>query len=135
MKATMINIQDNISLLNNMLSGLGAEKVNPIEDTMVGHTSAIGQQVGKLQELITTPKTNQADSTRQAIESVVRFAFAKLKAHDQSLSLQPIEADFDCPEAEAGRLIEEVQPVGKKVTEEMRIGSSSSEQFVIGFPL
>ena len=68
-------------------------------------------------------KTNQADSIRQMVESAVSFALAKLKAHDRSLSLQPVEADFHCPKVETTQLIEEVQPVGKKVVEEMQIGS------------
>ena len=108
-----------------MIGGLGAKEVTPLEDIVDEHTSAIGQQVGTLQELITTLKTNQADSIRQAVESAVSFAFAKLKAHDRSLSPQPIEAEFDCPEVEAAQLIEEVQLVNKKVAEEMQIRSSS----------
>ena len=47
MKATKINLQDNISLLNTVLGGLGAEKVTPLEDTMVGHTSTSGQQCSR----------------------------------------------------------------------------------------
>ena len=48
MTATKINLQDNISLLKNMLGGLGAKEVTPLEDTVVGHTSTIGQQVETL---------------------------------------------------------------------------------------
>lgn len=135
MKATKINLHDKISLLNNVLGGLGAEKVTPLEDTVVGNTSAIGQQVWTLQQLITTLKTNQTDSIRQAVEGTLSFTLAKFKAHDRNLSLQPIEADFDYPEAEKAQLVEEVQPVDKKVTEEMQIRSPSSKQCAIGFPL
>lgn len=106
-----------------MLGGLGAEEVTPLEDTMVEHTSIIGQQVETLQDLITNLKTNRAISIRQAVKGVVSFALEKLKTHDWSLSLQPVEADFECHEAKAARPIEEVQPVGKKVVEEMQIGS------------
>ena len=53
-----INLQDNISLLNNVLGGLGAKEVTPLEDTMVAHTSAIREQVGTVDELITTLKSN-----------------------------------------------------------------------------
>ena len=122
-----VNLQDNISLLNNVLGGLHAEGITPREDTIVAHTSAIGEQVGTLQELVTTLKTNQADSMREAVENAVSFALAKLKARDPNLSLQPIETDFDCSEAEAKWLVEEVQSVSKKVPEEMQIGSPSSE--------
>ena len=59
-----INLQDNISLLNNVLSGLRAEEVTPREDTIIAHLSTIGEQVGTLQELVTTLKTNQANSIR-----------------------------------------------------------------------
>lgn len=116
-----INLQDNISLLNNVLGGICAKKITPLEDTMIAHTSAIGEQVGTLQELVTTLKTDQANSIREAVEGAMSYALAKLKAHDPNLSLQPIEADFDCFEAEAGRLIEEIQPASKKVAEEMQI--------------
>ena len=122
-----IYLQDNIFLLNNVLGGLHAEGITPREDMIVAHTSAIGEQVGTLQELVTTFKTNQADSMREAVEHAVSFALAKLKARDPNLSLQPSKTDFDCSEAEAKRLIEEVQSVGKKVSEEMQIGSPSSE--------
>ena len=121
------NLQDNILLLNNVLGELGAKEVTPLEDTIVAQMSAIGQQVRTLEELITTLKTNQADSLREAIESVVSYTLAKLKAYDRNLNLQPIEADFDCAEAEAVRLIEEVQLVSKKVALEMQIGSPLSE--------
>ena len=77
--------------------------------------------------MVTTLKTNQADSIREAVEGTISYTLAKLKAHDPNLSLHPIEADFDCSEAEAERLIEEMQPVSKKVTEEMKIGSPLSE--------
>ena len=96
-----INLQDNISLLNNVLGGLGAKEVTPLEDIVVAQTSTIRQQVGTLEELITTLKANQADSIREVLKSAVSYALAKLKAHDRNLSLQPIEADFDYPEAEA----------------------------------
>ena len=43
MQATKINFQDNISILNNVLCGLGAEEVTPLENTVVDHTSTIGQ--------------------------------------------------------------------------------------------
>ena len=91
------------------------------------HTSTIGEQVGNLQELVTTMKANQTDSIKEAVEGAVSYAVAKLKAHDPNLNVQPIEADFICSEAEAERLIEEIQSVSKKVTEEMQIGSPSSE--------
>ena len=80
-----------------------------------------------MQELVTTLKANQADSIKEAVEGAVSYALAKLKAHDPSLNVQPIETDFDFSEAEAERLIEEMQPVSKKVTEERQIGSPSSE--------
>lgn len=51
MKVTKINLQDNILLLNNVLGGLGAKDVTPLEDTVVAYTSTIGHQVGTLQEV------------------------------------------------------------------------------------
>ena len=127
MKSTKVNLQDNISLLNNVLGGLCAEEITPREDTIAAHTSTIGEQIGTFQELVTTLKTNQADSIKEAVESAVSYALEKLKAHDPNLSMQPIEAEFDCSEAEANRLIEEMQSVSKKVTAEMQIGSPSSK--------
>ena len=122
-----VNLQDNISLLNNVLGGLRAEEITPREDMIVAHTSVIGEQVGILQELVTTLRTNQADSIKEAVENTVCFVLAKLKAHDPNLSLQPIETDFDCSEAEAERLVKDMQSGSRKVTEEMQIGSPSSE--------
>ena len=126
-KSTKINLQDNISLLNNILGELRAEGKTPQDDTIAAHTSTIGEQVGTLQELVTTLKANQADSIREAVEGAVSYALAKLKARDPSLNVQPIETDFDCSGAEAERLIEEMQSIGKKVSEEMQLGSPSSE--------
>ena len=123
MKSTKINLQDNISLLNN----IRAEGRTPREDTIAAHTSIIGEQVGTLQELVTTLKANQADSIREAVEGAVSYALAKLKARDPNLNVQTIENDFDCSGAEAERLIEEMQPIGKKVLEEMQLRSPSSE--------
>lgn len=85
MKVTKINLQDNILLLNNVLGGLGAKDVTPLEDTVVAYTSTIGHQVGTLQEVITTLKTNQADSIRETVESAVSYALTKFKAHDNNL--------------------------------------------------
>ena len=91
MKSTKINLQDNISLLNNVLGGLGAKEVTPLEDTMIAHTSVIGEQVGAVEELVATLRTNQADSIREEVKSAVSYALAKLKTHDRNLNLQPIE--------------------------------------------
>ena len=121
-----VNLQDNISLLNNVLGGLCAEEVTSREDIIAAHTRTIGEQVGTLQELVTTLKANQADSIKEAVEGAISYVLAKLKAHDPNLSLQPTEANFDCSEAEVERLIEDIQSVSKKVTEEMQIGSPSS---------
>ena len=76
---------------------------------------------------MTTLKANQTDSIREAVKSAVSYALANLKAQDRNLSLQPIEPDFNYPEAEATRLMEEVHPVSEKVAEEMQIGSPSLE--------
>lgn len=122
-----INLQGNVTLLNNVLGELHTEGKAPQDDTMAAHVSTIGEQVGTLQELVTTLKANQAESIKEAVEIAVSYALAKLKAHDPSLNVQPIEADFDCPEVEASRLIEEMQSVGWKVSEEMRLGSPSSK--------
>ena len=105
MKSTKINLQGSISLLNNVLGGIRAEEITPREDTMIAHTSAIGEEVRTLQELVTIRKTNQADSTKKTVEGAISFVLAKLKAHDPNFNLQPIKADFDCSEAEVERLI------------------------------
>nr|ADB85302.1 hypothetical protein [Phyllostachys edulis] len=42
-KSMKINLQDNISLLNNILSGIRAEEVTPREYTIIAHTSTIGE--------------------------------------------------------------------------------------------
>ena len=122
-----INLRDNINLLNNVLSGLHAEEITPREDTMTAHTSAIGDQVETLQELMTTMRTNQADSIKDAVKSAISFVLVKLKAHDPNLNLQPIKADFDCPEAEAERLMGEMQSISEEVTEDMQLRSPLSE--------
>ena len=122
-----INLQDNIMLLNNVLGEIHSEGRTPHEATIAAHISTIGEQVGTLHELVTTLKANQADSIKEAVEGAISYALAKLKAHDPSLNVQPIEVDFDCPEEEASRLIEELQPVGRKVSEEMQLGSPPSE--------
>ena len=122
-----VTLQDNISLLNNVLGGLNAEEIAPHEVTMIAHTSTIGEQVGTLQELVTILKTNQADSIKEAIEGAINFVLAKLKAHDSNLNLQPIKADFDCSEVEAERLMEDMQSISKELTEEMQIGPPSLE--------
>ena len=96
MKSVKVNLEDNISLLNNALGGLCAEEVTPREDTIAAHTRTIGEQVGTLQELVTTLKANQADSIKEAVEGAVSYALAKLKARDPNLDVQPIETDFDC---------------------------------------
>lgn len=114
-------------LLNNILGEPRGERKTPPEDTIAAHIGTIGEQVRTLQELVTTLKANQADSIKEAVEGAISYVLAKLKAHDPSLNVQPIDADFDCSEAEASRLIEEMQPVGKKVSEEMQLGSPSSE--------
>ena len=44
-KSTKINLQDNIALLNNILSELRAEGKTPQDDTIAAHTSSIGEQV------------------------------------------------------------------------------------------
>ena len=74
MKSTKINLKDNISLLNNVLRELGAKEVTPLEGTVIAHMSAIGEQVGNLQELITTLRTNQADSIREVVKNAVSYA-------------------------------------------------------------
>lgn len=113
--------------MNNVLGGLRAEEITPREDTMIAHTSTIGEQVGTLQKLVTILKTNQADSIKEAVEGAISFILAKLKAHDPNLNLQLIKANFDCSEAEAEWLMEDMQSIGKEVTEVMQIGSPSSE--------
>ena len=110
-----------------MLGELRSEGKAHQDDTIAAHISTIGEQVGTLQELVTTLKANQAESIKDAVEGAVSYALAKLKARDPSLNVQPIEADFDCPEEEAIRLIEELQPVGRKVSKEMQLGSPPSE--------
>ena len=120
-------LQDNILLLNNILGELRGEGKTPQENTIAAHISTIGEQVGTLQELVTTLKGNQAGSIKEAVEGAISYALAKLKARDPNLNLQPIEVDFDCPEEEASRLIEELQPVGRKDSEEMQLGSPPSE--------
>ena len=127
MKSSKINLQDNISLLNNILGELCGEGKTPQEDTIAAHISTIGEQVGTLRELMSTLKANQVDSIKEAVEGAISYVLAKLKAHDSNLNVQPIENDFDCPKIEASRLIEEMQPVGRKVSEEMQLGSPSSE--------
>ena len=122
-----INLRDDIMLLNNVLSELCSEGKTPQDDTIAAHISTIGDQVGTLQELVTTLKANQTESIKEAVKSAVSYALAKLKARDPTLNVQPIEADFDCPEAEANRLMEELQPVGRLVSEEMQLGSPPSE--------
>ena len=122
-----VNLQGNITLLNNVLSELHAEGKTPQNATIAAHISTIGDQVGTLKELVTTLKTNQAESIKEAVETAVSYALAKLKAHDPNLNVQPLEADFDCSEAEGKRLMEEMQTVGRKVSEEMQLGSPSSE--------
>ena len=122
-----VNLQDNIMLLNNVLSELHGEGKTPQEDTIAAHTRTIGEQVGTLQELVTTLKANQTESIREAVEGAISYVLAKLKAHDRNFDVQPVEVDFDCPEAEAIRLIEEMQPIGSKVSEEMQLGSPPPE--------
>ena len=95
MRSTKINLQDNIALLNNVLSELHTEGKTPQDDTIAAHTSTIGEQVGILRELVTTLRANQAESIREAVEGAVSYAVAKLKAHDPNLNVQPIEVDFD----------------------------------------
>ena len=51
MKALKINLQNNVLLLNNVLGGLQTERITPRDDTPSAHLSAIGEQVGTLQEL------------------------------------------------------------------------------------
>ena len=120
-----IDLQGNIILLNSVIGELRSEGKTPQDDTIAAHTRTIGEQVGTLQELVTTLKVNQAESIKEAVEGAVSYALAKLKARDPSLNVQPIEVD--CPEEEAIRLIEELQPVGRKVSEEMQLGSPPSE--------
>ena len=122
-----VNLQGNITLLNNVLSELHAEGKTPQDATIAAHTSTIGEQVGTLQELGTTLKANKAESIKEAVESAISYALAKLKAHDPNLNFQPVEDDFNCSEAEGKRLMEEMQSVGRKVSEEMQLGSPSSE--------
>ena len=122
-----VNLQDNISLLNNVLGGLKAEGITHQEDMIAAHASTIGDQVGTLQELVTILKTNQDDSIKEAAKGTLSFVLVKLKAHDPNLNLQPIKADFNHPEAEAEWLIEEMQSISEEVTEEMQIRSPSSE--------
>lgn len=87
MKALKINLQDNISLLNNVLGGLHAEGITPRDNTLSAQSSAIGEQVGTLQELVTTLRANQFDSIKDAIQEGIRFVLAKLKSHGPTLNL------------------------------------------------
>ena len=122
-----INLQDDIVLLNNVLGELRSEGKTPQDDTIAAHISTIGEQVGTLQELVTTLKANQTESIREAVEGATSYVLAKLKAHDPNFNVQPVEVDFECPEAEAIRLIGEMQPIGYKVSEEMQLGSPPPE--------
>ena len=58
--------------------------------------------------MMTTLKMNQADSIKDSVKEGISFVLAKLKAHDPSLNLQPIKADFDCSEVEVGQLLKEM---------------------------
>ena len=127
MKALKINLQDNVSLLNNVLGGLHAEGITPRDDTLSAHSSAIGEQVRTLQELVTTLKANQFDSTKDAIEEGIRFVLAKLKGHDPNLNLQSVIDDFPCSEAEANQLMVTMQSIAEAVTEGMEIRSPPPE--------
>lgn len=106
MKAIKMNFQDNVYHLNNVLRGLGAEDVTPLEGTLVRHTSCIGQQVGTLQEPVTTMRTIQAESMSKAVENGVSYALAKLRSYNRTVYLVLVEAEFVCSEAEALKLIE-----------------------------
>ena len=44
MKSLKINLQDNVSLLNNVLGGLGAEEVTPLEDTLTAQSNIVGSK-------------------------------------------------------------------------------------------
>ena len=121
MKALKINLQDNVSLLNNVLGGLYVEGITPRDDTLPAHSSAIGEQVGTLQELVNTLRTNQFDSVKEAAQEGVRFVLAKLKSHDPNLNLQPVVDNFTCSEAEAEQLIAAMHPIAELVTEGMQI--------------
>ena len=46
MRSAKINLQDNITLLNNVLGELSAEGKTPQDDTIAAHTGAIGEQSG-----------------------------------------------------------------------------------------
>ena len=127
MKSVKGNLQDNVSLLNNVLSGLHAKGITPREDTISTHSSAIGEQVGTLQELVTTLKANQFESIKDVVKEGIRFVLAKLRAHDPSLNLQLVIDNFVCPEAEAEQLMTEMQSITDTVTKDMQIRSSSSE--------
>ena len=127
MESMKIDLQGNIISLNGVLGELRSEGKAPLDDTIAAHTRTIGEQVETLQELVTTLKANQTESIREAVEGAISFVLAKLKAHDRNFNVQPVEVDFECPEAEAIRLIEEMQPIGSKVSGEMQLGSPPPE--------
>lgn len=127
MKALKINLQDNISLLNNVLSGLHAEGITPRDDTLSAQSSAIGEQVRTLQELVIILRANQFDSIKDAVQEGIRFVLAKFKSHDPNLNLQPVVNDFAYPEPEAEQLIATMQPIAELVTEGMQISSPPPE--------
>lgn len=104
---TKINFQDNISLLNNVLRGLGTKEVTLLEDTLIRQASCVGQQVEILQELVTTMRTIQAESMSKVVENGVSYALAKLRSYDRTVHLVPVEAGFVCSEAETLKLIED----------------------------
>ena len=77
MKSLKGNLQDNISLLNNVLGGIHAEGITPHDDTLSAHSSGIGDQIGTLQELVTTLKTNQFDSIKGGGQRGNKICFSK----------------------------------------------------------
>lgn len=124
MKATL---QDCGTLLNNLLGEFGAEKMSPSADTITAHMSMIVLQVGALGKHLSTMRIDLVESIRDAVNDVVCYALAKLKACNQNLNLTPIDHDFGCSREEAARLIKELEPTGRKIAEEMQLGSPSSE--------
>ena len=76
---------------------------------------------------MTTLKVNQFDSIKDVIEEGIRFVFAKLKARDPNLNLQPVIDNFVCPEAEAEQLMTTMQSIAEAVTVGIQVRSPSPE--------
>ena len=121
----MQNLDEKLIALNKMIFDMGSGSSLPTLRDPMEKMTYLGQLLEDLKGLLKTTQENHAQTRKEVVASGVTFALAKLRASDLSTNLHVVEENFDCSAEDATKFLEEVRPLGDKVTEEMEVGSPS----------